>query len=199
MDVGNCSNRACWWLTACTQKREASLTCFLIFTSGVFSPLASRPPSISSLFCHSPPLSLSLLLPCDLFFTSSLLSSLLFNILSLLFCQPHSLLFSLPPATLLPFTLLPPSSLSLLACPTAERLQSEPSHLYPSLLLYNHPQNALMRYRESCLRPQQVSARLRPHLAASWSACVSCFYAFDEVMETVLWDVTQDSRSWIIM
>lgn len=95
MDVGNYSNRACWWLTACTQKREASQTCFLIFTSNVVSPLSS-PPSRSSLLCRSPPFSSSLLLPCDpFFFTSSLLSSLLF-------LQPRSLPFCFSLLLLLP-------------------------------------------------------------------------------------------------
>lgn len=148
----------------------------------------------------------TLSLPSPFRFPSSLWSFLLHIFPSLLtpLYHPHTPLFSaslssLPPATLLPFILLPPSSLSPLACPTAERLQSEPFHLFSSLLLYKHPQNALMRYRESRLWPQQVSARPHPHLAASRSACASCFYAFDEVMETVLWDVTQGSRSGIIM
>lgn len=82
MVVGSYSNRACWWLTACTQKGEASRTCFLVFSFGVFSHVSSPPSSISPL-------------PCDLFFlTSSLTSSLLFHILSPLFAQPHPALFS---------------------------------------------------------------------------------------------------------
>lgn len=106
MDVGYYSNRACWWLTACTQKREASLTCFLIFTSDVFSPLSSPPPSISFLLCRSPP-----------FIPSSPLWSLLFHIFpSLLTPLSHPLtpLFTAPLSSpfLSPLFLLLLSSLS---------------------------------------------------------------------------------------
>lgn len=157
MVVGNYSTRACWWLTACTQKGEASRTCFLVFSFGVFSHVSSPPSSISPLLLRSPPLSSSLLLSAPLGSFLSHVFPYLFTPLShplppLCSASPCSLLLlssfplsSLPHPPLLPFTLLPLSSLSLLSCPAAERLQSEPSHLYHSPPLYNHPQNALMR------------------------------------------------------
>lgn len=100
MVVGNYSNRACWWLTACTQKGEASRTCFLVFSFGVFSHVSSPPPSISPL--PSPLLILSALrspvifsfsrlpLPLHSSFTSSCPSLLSLTLLS----SPPPLFFS---------------------------------------------------------------------------------------------------------
>lgn len=99
--------------------------------SPLLIPSALRSPVIFS-FSRLP-------LPLHSSFTSSPPS-----LLSLTLLSSFPLSF-LPHPPLLPFTLLPLSSLSLLSCPAAERLQSEPSHLYPSPPLYNHPQNALMR------------------------------------------------------
>lgn len=121
MDVGNYSNQACWWLTACTQKRVASLTCFP--TSGVSSPLSSPSP-ISSPLLRSPLLSPSLLLCCDpFFFTSSP---------SLLTPPEHPLtpLFAALPSSLVLLSLLPSSCFfpSLYPSPFVLTVSSRLSH-----------------------------------------------------------------------
>lgn len=133
----------CWWLTACTHThREKETLLFNLLPhlhSGrlLSSPLHSAPP------LPSPPL-WSFLLHIFPSLLNSSLTSLSLSLSLLSFLSPSVLSF------------LP------LACPTAERLQSEPSHLYPSLPLCNHPRKALKRCRESRLWPQQVSARLHP-------------------------------------
>lgn len=117
------------------------LSCFL---SSLFD--LSSPPSLASPLLIPSALRPPVIFPS--FLTSSFTS---FTPLShplppLCSASPWSLLLlssfplsSLPHPPLLPFTLLPLSSLSLLSCPAAERLQSEPSHLYPSPPLYNRP------------------------------------------------------------
>lgn len=151
MVIGNYSNRVCWWLTDCTHRKEKLLelaSSSSLLVSSLMFPL---------FFYSSTPLSLRspLVIPSALRFPLIFsFSRLPFSLHSSFTSSPSSLLsffssplllssFRHPPP--LPFPLLRPSSLPFLPCPAAERLQSEPPHLYPSPPLYNHPQNALMR------------------------------------------------------
>lgn len=137
MVVGNYSNRACWWLTACTQKGEASRTCFLVFSFGVFSHVSSPPSSISP---SSPSLPSPLLIP------SALRSPVIFSF-SRLPLPLHSSFTSSRPS-LLSLTLL--SSPPLFFSSFVPSPSSSPS-LYPSpSVLSVSP--LLSRCRETAVR-----------------------------------------------